>query len=113
MADDSHALTDFLRTGLDLGALVAKKKILGTDATTQIELEKERARNNQLNGSGVVNQRAADSGPFGWLDFLYGSPTQRLATGDTITAQRNMWPPIIMGLVLAFLVFWFFFKKKG
>lgn len=98
MAD--NALTDILGRGLD---------IFGTYRATERQLAQERAYYNSLNGSGAVNQAAADNAPMSLAEFLFGRRGGTVANAGG-ASDGGMIIPLLL-VVLAVAGGWWLWKK--
>lgn len=98
----NNPLGSFLNLAQQFATPFAKTLVYGKDRASEMELTKERAQMEALNGSGPVNpDLAVQQSSKSLMDFLHGNPATR---GEVQGAPNNNLMLILLGLVGLVLV---------
>jgi len=72
-SESTNALKDLLRSGLSYGSEYAAGKLFGAPEADETQMQEEKLRFAQVNGSGPVNGAAALRSPKSWTDLFFGT----------------------------------------
>jgi hypothetical protein len=100
---EENVLSGLLNFGRELATPFAKSLVYGKDKSSEMELTKERAGMERLNGSGPSNpDLAVEQSSKNWFDFLYGDPAARGNAGGMTGAG---FPMVAMFVLVGLLIF--------